>query len=88
MLENGKLHQIKEILAKHSGQKNPVFIEYNNDLAKGQITLGEVWNVNISDQLLEELTVLIETENISVIYKDIHKHLASPQRFKFISGLN
>ena len=88
MLENGRLQQIKQILAKYSGQKNPVFIEYNNEMAKGKITLGEEWNVSITDQLLEELTVIVGIDNISVIYKDVHKHLASPQRFKFISGLN
>jgi DNA polymerase-3 subunit alpha len=88
MLKNGKLHQMKEILAKYSGQKNQVLIEYNNDMSKGNIKLGDDWRVNISDQLLEELASLAGSENISVMYKDVHKHFASPQRFKFISGQN
>ncbi len=88
VLDNGKLHQMKEILAKYSGQKNQVVVEYNNEAAKGKINLGDAWKVNISDQLLEDLAVFAGNENVSVTYKDVHKHFSSPQRFKFISGLH
>ena len=86
-LENNTLRFIKEILARHASRKSHVYIDYNNVVAKGMLTLGEDWRVEINDDLIDELTGLIGIDNITVEYKDIHKHFTSRPKLKYISGM-
>ena len=88
MMQNGFLQIIKDNLARHTSQKSHVYIEYNSGTAKGLLTLGDDWRVEINDNLLDELYKLVGKENILVEYKDVHKYFGAKQKFKFISGLN
>jgi DNA polymerase-3 subunit alpha len=88
MLKNGRLDQIRDILKNNAARKSPVFVEYNSDNAKGVLTLGDDWQVEINDTLIEEISGLIGKDNISVEYKDIHRHFAIRPRLKYISGMN
>jgi DNA polymerase-3 subunit alpha len=88
MMQNNILIQIKEILARYVSQKSYVIVEYKNDLARGVLSLGDDWRVEISDNLMDEIMDLIGNENISVEYKDVHKYFTSRPKFKYISGQN
>ena len=88
MMQNDFMIKIKEVLARYSSQKSNVIVEYKNNLARGVLTLGDEWRVEISDNLLDELIGLIGDENISVEYKDVHKYFTSRPKFKYISGQN
>ncbi|MGK0296895.1 MAG: DNA polymerase-3 subunit alpha [Gammaproteobacteria bacterium] len=88
MMQNDFMINIKEILTRYASQKSYVIVEYKNDLARGVLTLGDDWRVEISDNLLDELIGLIGKENISVEYKDVHKYFTSRPKFKYISGQN
>jgi DNA polymerase-3 subunit alpha len=88
MMQNDFMIKIKEVLARYSSRKSNVIVEYKNNLARGVLTLGDEWRVEISDNLLDELIGLIGDENISVEYKDVHKYFTSRPKFKYISGQN
>jgi len=90
MMQNGMLNLVKEILKRHTSQKSQVMVEYTNDTAKGSLTLGNEWRVDISDNLLQELTGLVGGDNVAVRYRDVHKYFAptAKPRLKFISSSN
>lgn len=88
LMQNGTLTFIKDILKRHGGRKSQVIVEYDNDAARGIVSLGDEWRVEISDILLEELAGLLGKENVSVEYRDLHKFFAPQSRLKYISGLN
>ena len=79
---------VQEILRNHKSDKCHVIIKYENDSASGVITLGDDWKVNINDELLEELSVILGDDKVSVLYKDVHKYFTAKPKFKYISGLN
>ncbi len=90
MMQNGTLDLIKKTLKSSPGRKSLVMFEYTNGEARGNLTLGNDWCVDISDNLLQELAAFLGKENITVSYRDVHKYFAltSKPKLKFISGYN
>jgi DNA polymerase-3 subunit alpha len=88
MMQNGISGLLKSTLKCESGRKCQVVVEYSTGKAKGNLTLGNEWRVDISDNLLQQLGALIGTENVIVRYRDIHRYFAptSKPKLKFISG--
>ncbi len=82
------LPQIQEILKNHLSDKCHVMIQYDNKTASGTISLGNDWRVNINDELLSELSEVLGSDKVTVMYKDVHKHFTAKPKFKYISGLN
>ncbi len=82
------LPQIQEILKNHLSDKCHVMIQYDNETASGTISLGNDWLVNINDELLSELSEVLGSDKVTVMYKDVHKHFTAKPKFKYISGLN
>ncbi len=46
----------------------PVTINYRNDVAGGDIQLGDAWRVNLDDHLLGGLREWLEPQNVEVVY--------------------
>jgi len=88
MMQNAGMASIRQLFNQYSSRNSQVIIEYTNGTAKGILTLGEEWRVEISDKLLEEVAGLIGEDNVSVAYRDIHKFFAPKQKLKSINGWN
>ena len=61
--------QLDAILRPFSGGQCPVIIEYNNQMAKASIQLGEEWRVHPSDELLIRLRRFLSFPNVQIKYK-------------------
>ena len=72
MMHNGLLHSIRNILKERTNGKNTIHIQYNNGQALGCLLLGEEWQVEINDKLIEELSGLLGRDHICVDYKNIN----------------
>ena len=66
MLDNGFIHALKEILARHGGGTNRVSMEYNNGHISTILNFGSGWSVKISDELLAELTEMVGAANVNL----------------------
>jgi DNA polymerase-3 subunit alpha len=68
IMQNGAIQETGRILAAHRSGTCSVSIEYNNDLASGNLQCGASWRVVVSDRLLEDLRAVLGDENVSVLY--------------------
>jgi DNA polymerase III subunit alpha len=65
---NASITQLKKLFAPYRDGKCPVQIHYRNDNASCQLRLGEAWHVTLHDDLLRDLSDLLQAENVKVIY--------------------
>ncbi|MDD5299756.1 MAG: DNA polymerase III subunit alpha [Gallionella sp.] len=65
---NASISQLKKLFAPYRDGKCPVQIHYRNDNASCQLRLGEAWQVTLHDDLLRDLSDLLQPENVKVIY--------------------
>lgn len=67
-LRNGTLAELKDVLAPCRPGTCLVVIEYNNGVATGTLNLGDAWKVALTDQLLDELQLMLGAGNVAVKY--------------------
>ena len=65
---NASIAQLKKLFAPYRDGKCPVQIYYRNDNASCQLRLGEAWQVTLHDDLLRDLSDLLQAENVKVVY--------------------
>lgn len=65
---NGFIGELKQILAPAVDGSCPVFLNYSNQGAEAEISLGEQWTVNPTASVLEKLEGLAGEEHVHVIY--------------------
>ncbi len=68
MVQNGVISKLQSLLSNHGSGKCPVCIDYTSSDASARVEFGESWNVNITDQLVSELTNLLGNERIKLDY--------------------
>ena len=59
---------LKRILKPYSDGQVPVRIIYKNNLAEGQLQLGDNWRLNLEDELLRTLRDQFMSENVLIEY--------------------
>ncbi len=64
MMNNGFVSNLKAILAHHQSGTNQVLIAYDNGYASTVLHFGDAWTVKISDELVTELTQIIDVGHI------------------------
>jgi len=69
MMQNGLLTSVQNVLKEHTNGNNTVNIQYNNGNALGSLQLGEGWQVEVNDKLIEELTGLLGSDHINIEYE-------------------
>ena len=77
IMQNGLLNSVQNILKEHTNGKNTVNIQYNNGNALGSLQLGEGWQVEVNDKLIEELTGLLGSDHINIEYKDFNRNFSN-----------
>lgn len=65
---NLSVDQLKDILKPWSEGECKVLINYSNGVASCQLRLGEAWQVTLAEELLSDLRVVLQPENVNVIY--------------------
>jgi DNA polymerase-3 subunit alpha len=65
---NGLVPKLQQTLVQHRPGPAPVTIEYNNASATAILTLGNQWQVTVSDRLLDSLAAMLGEENVRVLY--------------------
>ena len=75
MMKNGILDNIKQIFSHCSHKIRPVIIEYESDIARGEIDLGDDWKIEINDKLIEELRNLLGENNVNISYEGLKNYL-------------
>ena len=68
MVQNGVISKLQSLLSTHGSGRCPVCIDYTSSDASARLEFGESWNVNITDQLVNELTNLLGNERIKLDY--------------------
>jgi DNA polymerase III subunit alpha len=63
------IDKMAEILTPFKGGRCPVQIRYSSDKAKGVLSLGKEWAVNLSEDLLSQLRYYLSDDNVIVKYK-------------------
>jgi DNA polymerase-3 subunit alpha len=65
---NASIAQLKKLFTPYRDGKCPVQIHYRNENASCQLRLGEAWQVTLHDDLLRDLSDLLQEENVKVVY--------------------
>jgi hypothetical protein len=60
--------QLMEILKPWSEGECRVQIQYSNGVASCQLRLGSNWQVTLSDELMNDLRLMLQPENVKVVY--------------------
>ncbi len=60
--------QLKKLFTPYRDGKCPVQIHYRNGDASCQLRLGEAWQVTLHDDLLRDLSEVLQPDNVKVIY--------------------
>jgi len=63
------IDKMAEILTPFKGGRCPVQIRYSSDKAKGVLSLGKEWAINLSEDLLSQLRYYLSDDNVIVKYK-------------------
>ena len=66
MLDNGFVAGLRAVLARHGSGANRVLMEYNNGKVSTVLNFGNGWDVDISDELLTELTEMVGATNVDL----------------------
>ncbi|MYH69761.1 MAG: hypothetical protein F4147_06590, partial [Gammaproteobacteria bacterium] len=64
MLDDEFVSGLKEVLSRYGSGTNRVLMEYNNGNVSTLLSFGSGWDVNISDELLTELTHMVGMTNV------------------------
>ncbi|SEP88283.1 DNA polymerase III subunit alpha [Nitrosomonas ureae] len=51
----------------------PITVIYRNDIASGELDLGNDWRVHLHDDLLQSLNTHFKTENVEIVYSKNNK---------------
>ena len=65
---NGFIHELDATLNPFREGQCPVWIQYQRNDAEAVLTLGDDWQVQPSDELINRLTELAGTNNVQVVY--------------------
>jgi len=76
MMGNGAIKEIRELLLPYRSNSRTVVIEYDNGQAKGIMTLGDNWKIDISDELLDELMNIVGDKNVQLDYYGANQYLS------------
>jgi DNA polymerase III subunit alpha len=60
--------KLRALLTPHLNGKCPVAIEYHNQGASCEISLGEDWKVHPRDELIASLAEWLQPENVTLLY--------------------
>ena len=64
MVGNGFVAGLQQVLSQHGTGTNQVLMEYNNGQVSTVLNFGDGWDVNISDELMTELSDMIGAANV------------------------
>ena len=66
MLDNGFVSGLREVLSRYGTGTNRVLMEYNTGNVSTVLSFGSGWDVDISDELLTELTDMVGVTNVGL----------------------
>jgi DNA polymerase III subunit alpha len=66
--ETISVEQLMEILKPWREGECKILINYSNSVATCQLRPGEVWQVTLSDELLQDLRGALQPENVKIVY--------------------
>jgi len=67
-ISNGIINNIKTTLLKYNHDVSNVIVKYVKDDAVGLVSFGKEWNVRISDDLIDELTNILDINQVEIEY--------------------
>ncbi|HEY5715810.1 MAG TPA: hypothetical protein VIS54_05295, partial [Psychromonas sp.] len=62
---------LRQALLPAKGGLCPVFVEYQNQLARTELTFAREWSVTPSDELLFALSALLGPENVTLHFDHV-----------------
>ncbi len=68
LAQNGFVEELKEILEPAGRGRCLVYLNYKNEAAQAEITLGEEWKIDPSDHVLDSLSQMAGADSVHVIY--------------------
>ena len=66
MLDNGLVSGLRDVLSRYGSGTNRVLMEYNTGDISTVLSFGSGWDVDISDELLTELTDMVGVTNVGL----------------------
>jgi len=67
-MSNGIINDIKSVLHKYNHDVSNVIVKYVKSDAAGLVPFGKEWNVRISDDLIDELTNILDINQVEIEY--------------------